>query len=485
MNLSTTPLTVVNEAITAAANGYNQLANLQQQASSGKRVQSPSDDPLAWVTVAGLQAQNGWMNTYLSNIQDAQTTLNTSVSLLQQVSNIFSQAQSIATQGTQPGNSATSNAALADEMDGLINQLVDVANTQQNGTYLYGGTSGNTAPFVVTSTDSQGNPLAVAYRGSEDSAEVGISQTQSVSTLYAGDQIFQSQQRGQTEITGSTGATAGTGTDSATGKGTLTVQHTATIYAGGSGIQPGTSSAANDTILGPAGKHYLTIDDTSGTGASGTISLDGGPAVAFTSADTNLQITGPDGGVVYVDASALTPGFNGNVSITANGTLSVDGGTSTVPVDFSANQTVTNSLTGAVTNVNSTNITQTGSDQINYPGTYDAFQILMAIRDDLRNPQLSQSQLAQSLSASIGELQRVQSNVLTTAGKQSSDLANLQASQNQIQDFQVSTQENISNLQDADMSQVIIDLQAQQNQLEATFLTASNLLDQSLVSFLK
>ena len=228
-----------------------------------------------------------------------------------------------------------------------------------------------------------------------------------------------------------------------------------------------------------------TIDDTSGTGASGTISLDDGPAVAFTNTDTNLEITGPTGGVVYVNASAITPGFNGNVSITSNGTLSVDGGQSTVPIDFSANQIVTNSATGAVTNINSTNITQTGTDQINYPGTYDAFQILMAIRDDLQNPQLSEAQLAQSLSASIGELQRVQGSVQTIVGKQSSDLSNLQAFQNQMQDLQLGTQENIGNFQGADMTQVILQLQAQQNQLQATLLTASNLLDQSLVSFLK
>ena len=187
----------------------------------------------------------------------SQTTLNSSVTSLQQVNNIFSQAQTIAAQGAQPGNSALSNDALAGEMNGLVNQLVTMANTQQNGTYLYGGTAGNTAPFVVTSSNSQGQPLTVAYRGSEESAEVGISQTQTVPTLYAGDQIFQNQQRGQTVITGSTGATAGSGTDSATGQGTLTVQHTATIYASGSGIQPGASSATGDTILGSAVAHFF------------------------------------------------------------------------------------------------------------------------------------------------------------------------------------------------------------------------------------
>ena len=70
MSLNTTPLTVVNDAITAVSQNYNQLSSLQEQASTGNRMQSPSDDPLDWVTVMGLQAQSGWMNTYLNNIQN-------------------------------------------------------------------------------------------------------------------------------------------------------------------------------------------------------------------------------------------------------------------------------------------------------------------------------------------------------------------------------------------------------------------------------
>src|SRR5439155_11953260 len=100
--------------------------------------------------------------------------------------------------------------------------------------------------------------------------------------------------------------------------------HTSTTYQAGSGVQTGSGSAAGDTVIGPAGAHQLTIVDTSGTGAAGTVSLDGGPAVAFTNADTNLKVSGPNGQVVFVDTTAITANFNGTVNITANGTVSVD-----------------------------------------------------------------------------------------------------------------------------------------------------------------
>jgi len=56
----------------------------------------------------------------------------------------------------------------------------------------------------------------------------------------------------------------------------LLIRHTATTYAAGSGVQPGTNSGAGDTILGALGQHRLHITDTSGNGSAGTISLDGG-----------------------------------------------------------------------------------------------------------------------------------------------------------------------------------------------------------------
>ena len=43
--------------------------------------------------------------------------------------------------------------------------------------------------------------------------------------------------------------------------------------------------------------------------------------------DTNLKVSAPNGDVVYVNTTAVVPGFSGNVDITADGMLSVDGGT--------------------------------------------------------------------------------------------------------------------------------------------------------------
>src|SRR6185437_2425401 len=449
MELRITPQVTVANAIANAQNQSNQLAILQQQASTGNRILQPSDDPLGTLQVLSDQAQNDRLDIYHQNIADAQAKLNSSVSSLTQVGQLLAQAKQLALQGSSTNNTPGSLQAMGDQVDSILNGVVGLANTQQNGVYLYGGTASQTAPFTV---NAQGQ---VTYNGSTQAVNEPISQGQQVQTLYTGSQVFQTLQRGAPVITGTTGAAAGTGTDSATGEGTLTVAHTSTAYAPGSGVQPGTSSASGDTILGPSGAHTLTIVDTSGTGASGTVQLDGGPTVNFTNTDTNLQIQGANGQTVFLDTTAIAPGFSGSVAITSNGTLSVDGGATTTPINFSGNQVVTNSQTGDVTNIDSTNIRQTGSDDINNAGAYDVFQILTTLRDTLRNSQnLPPSQQATAVSQTLQELDRVHTSVLTVVGQQSASLSNLQAVDQHIQDVQLQTKQQIGNVQGADISQV-------------------------------
>ncbi|HLJ96551.1 MAG TPA: flagellar hook-associated protein FlgL [Gemmataceae bacterium] len=480
MEMRVTLQSSVNQALFNLRNVTDQLAVTTQQASSGKRILQPSDDPVGAVSAMQYHAQDQRLDTYLSNITDAQSTLNTSVSTLLDMGTLFSQAKQLAIEGTNSGNDQNALNALSQEVDAVLNRVVNDANTKNGEQYLFSGTATQTQPFTLGPSGSY------TYQGASDRASTIINQGQTVDTLYSGREIFQSQQRGPTVYGGTTGAAVGTGTDSATGQGTLLIQHTSTAYTGASGVKAGSGSAAGDTIIGPAGTHTLTIVDTSGLGTSGTVSLDNGPPIAFTSSDTNLKVAGPGNAVVYLDTSAIAPGFNGSVAITANGTLSVDNGATKVPINFSSNQVVTNGTTGAITNVNSTNIQSTGTASLDYTGTYDAFQVLQALRDDLRNTRgLSEADQMQSISQRLAELDRVRTNILQVVGAQSADLQNLQGLQSHLDSMQLQTRQLTSNTEDADISQVVVNLQSQQNLLQLTLAATSKIFQQNLADFLK
>jgi flagellar hook-associated protein 3 FlgL len=486
MNSRVSLQSIVQSALADTGRLSAQLATLQAQAATGKKFANISDDPTTALTVLDNNTLSQTYDAHMANIDSATSSLNASVSVLQQVSDLFSQAKSIAIDASSSVNDSSAFAADAQSVDALLSRLLDLANTQNpDSTYMFAGNATKTKPFAVTSTDAQGNPADIQYQGSADATSTIVDSSRQASVDYSGSQVFQQMQRQTATFSGNTGAAPGTGTDSAVGRGQLLLQHTATTYAAGSGVQPGTNSAAGDTILGPLGQHQLQIIDTSGNGSAGTVSLDGGPAVAFSNTDTNLVITNASGDVVNIDTTAITAGFNGNVNITSNGTMSIDGGATSTPITFTANQAVTDGATGQVTNVNTTGVTRTGVEAVNHPGTYDAFQAIMALRDDLRNTrQLSSQDQINAISADIAEIDRAHTNVLTTVGAQSATLQSLQSLQSNLQDLQLNAQKTASNLGDVDMTDLVVKLQAYQNMLQLSLGTFSRIVDQNLLNFL-
>jgi flagellar hook-associated protein 3 FlgL len=111
----------------------------------------------------------------------------------------------------------------------------------------------------------------------------------------------------------------------------------------------------------------------------------------------------------------------------------------------------------------------------------DVFEVLIELRDNLRDTSVSGA----TISAQLDDLDRVHETILNAAGDQATELAALDTLQNQAGDLKLATQQLLSNLQDVNLPEVIVELQAQQNQLEVTFALLARMFDQSLLNFLK
>jgi flagellar hook-associated protein 3 FlgL len=168
MELRVSQQTMVNQAIFYEQQQTAALSHLQQQASSGNRILAPEDDPLGAVAVINYPAQDAGYSTDLANINPATDALNVGVSTLQDASNIIVNASSLTIQATNGGNDQTALNAIATQVDALLKRLTDLANTQNNGQYIFGGTKSQAQPFV---TDAAGN---VTYDGSTQRAGVPI-----------------------------------------------------------------------------------------------------------------------------------------------------------------------------------------------------------------------------------------------------------------------------------------------------------------------
>jgi flagellar hook-associated protein 3 len=478
MQFRVTYPSVIDQTIRYAQQHGSQLARLQEQISSGIVLHRPSDDPLAFHQVMTQDGRISRLEAYRQNIVASRAQLDSQVSQLISAKNILVRAKELAMEGRQQEEASV----LANEVDHLIDQLVEVANSQFDGKYLFSGAAFDQRPYRV---DGSGAGRQVVYQGGVAPSQAPVADALQAAVHLPGSLIFGQENRGTTVYIGTTGAQAGSGTDSGVGRGELTVTHLSTQYAAGSGLLPGSDSVANDTILGPLGSHQVTITDTSGTGAFGTISLNGGPPVDFTSSDTNLRVEGLEGEVIYVDMSAITPGFSGVVSAGGDGLLSTDGGATTTPIGFAADQAVQNSVTGGWTYVNSTGIRQTGTDYIEYAGTGDAFQALIQLRDDLLNSrQLSASDFQEALSRRMQDIDRGVDSVLAAVGEQSALLSSLETAEQQAEELQLAAKERASQLRGTDYAEATVRMQEIQNLLQFTYASSVRFLSTSLLDFL-
>lgn len=485
MYFRATSQTSTNQAIRYVTNHSNNIVNFQRQISSGLKLHRSSDDPVAFHQVTSLRTQLQQLESDAYSIVDAETKLNTSVSNIQQAHSLVVRAKTLAQQGIQSTSQAERN-ALAVEVEGLLTSIKDISKAQSAGSFLYGGARSNQQPFEFGQPLVEGAVIQAEYQGAHGNSAAFIGTSVSIETFYAGDQIFGNSERGELIVLGDTGAKNGAGTDSIIGRANLIVEHTLTTYAGTSGVAAGSSSVANDTVLGPAGDNQLTINDTSGTGSFGTVVLNNGAEVNWTNSDTDLQVIADDGREVHLDMSSISAGFSGTVSITSEGTLSVDGGLTQTAIDFSASQTLVDSSTGRQTHIDSSGITRSGTDYLEFPGTANVFQSLHELASDLRNTRGLDSQAySAALDRRLGELDGLADHMLVTVGQQSASLQALDELEIRVQNLQLEVETQVNNFQATDIPETVLRLQNEQSLLEFTYSVTAQIASTSLLDFLR
>ncbi|MEO8409737.1 MAG: flagellar hook-associated protein FlgL [Propionivibrio sp.] len=163
------------------------LYKLQNQLSTGRRVLTPADDPVA-AAQALLVSQNLGVNAQHTANQGAAASelglvdsqLSTMVDLLQDVRDRLVQASSTGTV------SSSDRAAIASELESRLGEMVGIANSQNgSGDYLFSGYQGATAPFAI-----DGGSGAYRYFGDDGERLLQVSSSRQLAINVAGSEVF-------------------------------------------------------------------------------------------------------------------------------------------------------------------------------------------------------------------------------------------------------------------------------------------------------
>lgn len=161
-----------------------------EQLATGRRVNLPSDDPGAAAADVQNQALQSQTDQYLQNTNSLEGMVQTADSALSSVVTALNQAISLGTQGANGTSSSANQQALAQQVQGIQSQIVQLANTSYEGNYIFGGSATQGPPFALDPTQSSG----VSYTGNTDVNSVEIAQGRAIQTNLPGSQLFQGAQ---------------------------------------------------------------------------------------------------------------------------------------------------------------------------------------------------------------------------------------------------------------------------------------------------
>jgi flagellar hook-associated protein 3 FlgL len=372
------------------------MARLQEQVSTGSRINRASDDPSAAYQVLGLDSHQRTLTNYIDNISDLSSTLEFSSTVVQDMVSALAETKTRLTQIANGTYSTQARERTAQGINDILEQMLSLANSKHMGQYIFSGADTSTEPYLAERAN--GEITSVTYQGSRDSREIQVAPGLKSATGYVGDNIFRANERGDSTFLGDTGAKSGTGTSSVRGDHWL-------------------------TVTGSAGDYELSIDD----GLS-SFHTDG--------TDTNLAVT--------------------------------------------------DSRTGEVLYVDATQITQTGTDLVRTAGTSDLFNVLVGIRDLLRNDRgLSDAQWNKLQDSLLGSLNEINDLLVQTETSIGSKIGFLDDIKNSLDNLKNNTEDESTRLQQADVAQLAIDLSRHETLYQMSLSVAGKLLSLSLLDYLQ
>lgn len=381
------------------------MMKLQEQASTGSRVNRCSDDPSAAYEILSLNTQNRDYSNHIDNISQISDSLEMSLTILEGEGSDSGIVQSITqvrknlTQIFNGTYNEESRNRLADQLNDTLEGLLSMANTKHNQSYLFGGSNTSAPPYAAEREN--GVITKVNYEGSETAREIKVAPGVKDSAFTPGSEVFRSDDRGEPEmLTEQTGMSLGSGTSSVNGFTWV-------------------NSEYNDST----GRYELYLDDPSKK-------VEINPAED----NSNIALTNREGRVLYVNAEGLS---------------------------------------------------SEGKELVNTSGTNDIFDTLIAIRDIFRNEQnLDTQEVVKLAEKATGALDEVNNKILNSTTSIGMKVGFLDDLKNNLEDMQMNVDEQTTNLQEADISEIAIDLSRRQTLYQMSLSVASRMMSTSLLDYI-
>ena len=177
---------ITSDILYAVGQAQQRQETALAQLSTGKRVNVPSDDPAAAAAEALNVSGQSRNDQYLQSVNTLTAGFQNADSALSSITTALTRAISLGVQGGTGTVSNTDRQQIAQEVQGILDHVVQLANLSAGGMYAFGGTANATAPFAADAT----TPSGVRYNGNSGVNHVAITDGRTIATNVPGDQLF-------------------------------------------------------------------------------------------------------------------------------------------------------------------------------------------------------------------------------------------------------------------------------------------------------
>lgn len=175
-----------NLGVQGIQKNYSDMIRTQQQISTGNRILTPADDPVASVRLMQLEQQRSMLGQYKENLIAANNSLVQEESTLNSVNDIMQRIRVLAEEAGNGALSQSDRQSIAAELREREDELLGLMNTKNaRGEYQFSGFQGKTQPFV-----RQGDGSFV-YNGDEGQRKLQVASSLDIAISDNGKKVFQ------------------------------------------------------------------------------------------------------------------------------------------------------------------------------------------------------------------------------------------------------------------------------------------------------
>jgi flagellar hook-associated protein 3 FlgL len=130
-------------------NNMNGMDNLQNQLSTGRRLNKPSDDPVGISFSMRYRSELSANEQYQSNTNSATSWMSFTDTVMNQAGEVIQKLREMAVKASNGTNPQSALDTMEAEASQLFEQVVDIGNSQFNGKYIFNGQLTDIKPYTL------------------------------------------------------------------------------------------------------------------------------------------------------------------------------------------------------------------------------------------------------------------------------------------------------------------------------------------------